>query len=234
MNEIKKSNSSKHSNLSKTKNNSTSKTVGKFHLNYKTPTQKMAWGAFDLHDVIFLSGPAGVGKSHLAVCYAIHEILQKNKSRIIITRPIVESGESLGYLPGDLHEKVTPYMAPMYDCMRRIVGEEGPQRDMINASLEVCPLAYMRGRTFDNAICIFDEAQNANMLQLKMFLTRFGENSKVIITGDPRQSDISGNCAFSEVMSKLESVQGISVINFGTDCIVRHPLVGKIIEKLEE
>lgn len=219
---------------SKSPSSNGSKSRGKFHIDYKNPAQKMAWAAFDLHDVIFLSGPAGVGKSHLAMAYAIYEVLQKKKSRIILTRPIVESGESLGFLPGDFHEKVNPYMAPMYDCVRRIVGTEGVQRDMVNAALEVCPLAYMRGRTFDDAVCIFDEAQNANLLQLKMFLTRFGENSKVIITGDPKQSDIKDSDAFTHVMHRLESVQGIGIVRFSSDSIVRHPLVGKILKQLEE
>lgn len=220
--------------MTRSQKTKSSKPRGKFHIDYKNPSQKMAWAAFDLHDVIFLSGPAGVGKSHLAMAFAIYEMLQKNKNRIVLTRPIVESGESLGFLPGDFYEKVNPYMAPMYDCIRRIVGLEGPQRDIINNSLEVCPLAYMRGRSFDDAVCIFDEAQNASMSQLKMFLTRFGENSKVIITGDPKQSDIGGDSAFSDVMQRLESVQGVAVIRFGPDSIVRHPLVGRILDRLEE
>ena len=218
----------------KKRRRSSTRNGNKFHIEHKNPAQKMAWSALELHDVVFLSGPAGVGKSHLAIAYAIHEVLQGKKSRIVLTRPIVESGESLGYLPGDFYEKVNPYMAPLYDCIRRIVGTEGPQRDKINAAMEVCPLAYMRGRTFDDAVCIFDEAQNGTMLQIKMFLSRFGENSKIIVTGDPKQSDLFTNSAFSEVMQRLEPVQGISVIRFSHDSIVRHPLVGKMLERLEE
>jgi phosphate starvation-inducible PhoH-like protein len=121
----------------------------------------------------------------------------------------------------------------MYDCVDKMVGREGSWRDKIDQSIEVAPIAYMRGRTFDDAICIFDEAQNASLLQLKLFLTRFGENSKIIITGDPSQSDLAGKVALVDVMHKLRDVPGVGVVEFKSNSIVRHPLVGKIIEKLE-
>jgi len=212
--------------------------TGRFHIEFKNPAQKMAWAGFQQHDILFLCGPAGVGKSYLAIAFAINEVLQGNKKRIILTRPIVESGESLGYLPGDFQEKVNPYMMPLYDCIKKLVGDNNPQRDLVNASIEVAPLAYMRGRTFDDAICIFDEAQNASMMQLRLFMTRFGENSKLIINGDPTQSDLhwpkGQKIALTEAMEKLESVPGIGTIKFKADGIVRHPLIAKVIECLGE
>jgi len=203
-----------------------------FHLEFLNSAQKMAWSAFEQHEVLFLLGPAGSGKSHLATAFGISEVLSKKKRRIILTRPIVESGESLGFLPGTFDEKVNPYMLPLYDCIGKLVGWEGPEREKIDRALEVAPLAYMRGRTFDDAVCIFDEAQNATFMQLKLFLTRFGENSKIIVTGDPTQSDLHGNVALSSVVEKLKPEPGIGVIEFNNSNIVRHPLVGRILERL--
>jgi phosphate starvation-inducible PhoH-like protein len=205
-----------------------------FHLEFKNEAQSLAWAAFQQHDVLFLIGPAGTGKSHLASAFAIEQVLNKEKKKIVLTRPIVESGESLGFLPGEFEEKVKPYMMPLFDCMDKMVGKEGPWRDQINQAVEVAPTAYMRGRTFDDAICIFDEAQNASMLQLKLFLTRFGENSKIIITGDPNQSDLGGKVALVEVMHRLKDVNGIGIVEFKNNSIVRHPLIGTIIDRLGE
>jgi phosphate starvation-inducible PhoH-like protein len=208
---------------------------GRFHIEFKNATQKLAWAGFQQNDILFLCGPAGVGKSYLAIAFAINEVLQKNKKRIILTRPIVESGESLGYLPGDFHEKVNPYMMPLYDCIKKLVGDNNPQRDIINAAIEVAPLAYLRGRTFDDAVCILDESQNCSMMQMKLFLTRFGEDSKIIITGDPTQSDLGGaQVALSDVIYRLENVPGIGIVKFDNESIVRHPLVGKILDRLGE
>jgi phosphate starvation-inducible PhoH-like protein len=204
-----------------------------FHIEYKNDAQGLAYAAFKQHDVLFLVGPAGTGKSFLACAFACEQVLRKEKKKIVITRPIVEAGESLGYLPGEFEEKVGPYMMPMYDCIEKLVGREGPWRDKIDQALEVCPLAYMRGRTFDDAVCIFDEAQNATMMQLKLFLTRFGENSKIVITGDPTQSDLGGEVALTNAMHRLSNVSGIGVCQFKANSIVRHPLVAKIIENLE-
>lgn len=206
---------------------------GHFHIEFKNDVQSLAWATFKQHDVLFLIGPAGTGKSFLACAFAIEQILNKERKKIVLTRPIVESGESLGFLPGEFEEKVHPYMMPMYDCMDKLVGREGPWRDRVNQAVEVAPIAYMRGRTFDDAVCIFDEAQNASMLQLKLFLTRFGQNSKIIITGDPTQSDLVGEVALMKVMNKLSGVPGVGVVEFKAGSIVRHPLIGKIIEKLE-
>jgi phosphate starvation-inducible PhoH-like protein len=212
-----------------------SKGQGRFHIEFKNSIQKLAWAGFQQHDVLFLTGPAGTGKTFLATAFAINEVLQKNKKRIILTRPIVESGESLGYLPGDFQEKVNPYMMPLYDSIKKLVGEDNPQRDVITAASEVAPLAYLRGRTFDNSVCILDEAQNCSLMQLKLFLTRFGEDSKIIITGDPTQSDLGGTtCALSDVIYRLENVPGVGIVKFENDSIVRHPLIGKILDRLGE
>jgi phosphate starvation-inducible PhoH-like protein len=144
----------------------------------------------------------------------------------------VEAGESLGFLPGDFHEKVNPYMLPLYDSIEKLVGKTGPQRDAVMQSLEVAPIAYMRGRTFDNAVCIFDEAQNATFMQLKLFLTRFGENSKIIVTGDLSQSDIGKASGLAEVISRVSGLSGISVVEFSPSSVVRHRLVAAMLEKL--
>ena len=207
----------------------------KFHLEFLHPSQKMAWSGFQQHDVLFLIGPAGCGKTHLATAFAINEVLQRRKDKIVLTRPIVEAGESLGYLPGDLQEKVNPYMMPLYDCMKKLGGDNPAQKEIINAAVEVAPLAYMRGRTFDDSVCIFDEAQNATKAQLKLFLTRFGKNSKVIITGDPFQSDLNlPDVPLVDVMRRLETLPGIGIVVFKKDAIVRHSLVSSILERLEE
>lgn len=206
----------------------------KFHLEFLNPSQTLAWQTFQTNDILFLTGTAGTGKTFLSISFAIQEILKKNKSRIILTRPIVEAGESLGYLPGTFFEKVNPYMMPLYDSIYKLVGDHNEQRDIINASIEVAPLAYLRGRTFDDAICIFDEAQNATLMQFKLFLTRMGQNSKIIVTGDPSQSDLKGPVALLEVMKKLESIKGIGIVNFKNDSVVRHPLVAKIVDVLGE
>lgn len=217
----------------KTATRKAAQTGGNFHIEFKNNAQGLAWAAFKQHDVLFLVGPAGTGKSFLACAFACEQILAKERHRIILTRPIVEAGESLGYLPGEFENKVLPYMMPMYDCIDKLVGREGPWRDKVNHAMEVCPIAYMRGRTFDDAVCIFDEAQNASMSQLKLFLTRFGENSKIIITGDPTQSDLGGDVALTNVMHRLSGVEGVGVVQFKNNSILRHNLVGKILDRLE-
>lgn len=215
-----------------TSSGKSSNSGGNFYIDFKNTAQKMAWAAFQQHDVLFLLGPAGVGKSYLSCAFAIEQVLAKQKKKIVLTRPIVEAGETLGYLPGEFQDKVHPYMMPMYDCIDRLVS--GPKNELINERVELAPIAYMRGRTFHDSVCIFDEAQNASYMQLKLFLTRFGENSKVIVTGDPNQSDLPGNKVdLMEVVNKLRGVEGIGIVEFGSDSIVRHPLVSKIVDKLE-
>lgn len=214
----------------------------KFHFEPKNGIQKLAMANFMENDILFLTGPAGVGKSFLACAFAINAVLQGEKKKIILTRPIVESGEKLGFLPGDFQEKVNPYMMPLYDCMDKLLGKDNPQREIIDKAVEIAPLAYLRGRTFDNAVCILDEAQNTSLMQMKLFLTRLGENSTMIITGDPSQSDLLSNnkysndtyVALSDIVSRLAKVPGIGIVQFKSDSIVRHPLVAKIVDELGE
>lgn len=206
-----------------------------FHLEFLTPAQKLAWGAFDQHDILFLLGAAGTGKSHLGCAFAISEILAKRKQKIVITRPTIEAGGvGLGYLPGTADEKLHPYMLPLFDCMDRCLGPFSPQREAIAKSVEIAPLQFMRGRTFHDSVCILDEAQNCNFGEIKLFLTRFGQNSKVIITGDPMQSDLRPqDRALMKIVDKLSTLKGVGIIQFKSNSIVRHPLIASILEKLE-
>lgn len=209
------------------------KVTSKFHMEFLNSWQKLAWAAFQQHDVNLLVGSAGTGKTYLSMAFAIHDILQRSKKKIIITRPIVEAGESLGFLPGDYEEKVSPYMMPLFDCMKKLIPERGPQSDVVREAIEIAPIAYMRGRTFDDSVCIFDEAQNATLEQLKMFLSRFGKNSKIIITGDPNQSDLSSKPPLFDLLARLDAVEGVAIVRFPNEAIVRHPLIATILEKLE-
>jgi phosphate starvation-inducible PhoH-like protein len=209
------------------------KTTKKFHLELLNSSQKLAYQAFQQHDVTFLSGPAGTGKTTLAICFAIQEILIGTKDKIILTRPIVEAGESLGYLPGDLLEKVDPYMRPFTDALHKMLGKDTDQRIKVDACIEVVPLAFMRGRSIGDAICILDEAQNTTFNQLKLFLTRFEETSKLIIAGDPEQSDLGlSPVPLVTVLNRLENVKGIGMVQFNKNDIMRHPLVTNILESL--
>ena len=205
----------------------------KFHVEFMNVSQEMAYAAFTQHDILFMLGPAGTAKTHLSMAFAISEILQKNRKKIIMVRPIVEAGESLGFLPGTLGEKVDPYLLPLMDCLEKLVGVGTPHREIVNRTLQYAPLAYMRGRTFDDAVCILDEAQNATSKQLKLFLTRLGSNTKMIINGDLKQSDLR-EVALGGIVDRLQSISGIGVIKFNKDAIVRHKLVSAIVEALEE
>lgn len=186
-------------------------------------------------DLVFATGSAGSGKTYLAVVFAVNMLKKGLIQKIILTRPAVEAGESLGFLPGDLKEKVDPYLRPLYDALYDMLGVETTNSLIEKQVLEIAPLAYMRGRTLENAIIILDEAQNATIEQLKMFLTRLGFNSKMIITGDCSQIDLphvhkSGLRITSTMLADLKEV---GVIDFTVYDVVRHPLVGKIIEKFE-
>jgi phosphate starvation-inducible PhoH-like protein len=203
----------------------------------RTKSQHEALKIIEQNDISFLIGSAGSGKTFLAMAYAINQILSGQKTKIVLTRPIVEAGEKLGFLPGTFGEKVNPYMQPLYDAMDALLGKYTAARDVINKSVVLAPLCYMRGRTFNDSICVFDEAQNATYTQLKLFLTRFGENSKVIVTGDPEQSDLydfheHNYCALVEVYEKIQKIQGIGAIKFANSDVVRHPLIGKILNEL--
>lgn len=203
----------------------------------RTKAQEKAVETMAANDITFLLGSAGSGKTFLAMAYAINSVLSRKAEQIVLTRPIVEAGEKLGYLPGTFGEKVNPYMQPLYDTMDLLLGKQSAKREIINKSVVLAPLCYMRGRTFNNAICIFDEAQNANYAQLKLFLSRFGQNTKVIVTGDPEQSDlyIKENpeyVALRDITNKLKGVSGIGVHTFAHADVVRHPLVAQILRRL--
>ena len=196
-------------------------------------SQQLAYSAFQQHDILFLTGVAGTAKTHLSMAFAISEVLQRNKKHIVLTRPVVEAGESLGYLPGDFAEKINPYLMPLTECMRHMIGEGSPQREIIDKAIKIEPIAYMRGRTFNDSVCILDEAQNATKKQIKLFLTRMGKNTKMIVNGDVKQSDL-WNVELIDVITRLETVPGIAVVKFGNDSIVRHPLVSAILDRLED
>jgi len=197
----------------------------------KTDLQASAMEVCATSDVTFLLGPAGCGKTHIAMAAALTALASpKSKiTKIVITRPIVEAGESLGHLPGEIMEKVHPYMRPIYDCVNRIV--KGGDR-VIDNYVEVAPLAYMRGTTFNSCIAILDEAQNCTMFQMRMFLSRLGADAKLIITGDPDQSDIGKKSALTAAVDKLHNVDGIGVVRFSDQHNVRHRLVSQILAKL--
>tara|TARA_B110000196_G_C21118796_1_gene652000 strand:- start:457 stop:1071 length:615 start_codon:yes stop_codon:yes gene_type:complete len=184
------------------------------------------------NDVAFCIGPAGTGKTFLAVVFAIAALEQHQVDRIILSRPAVEAGESLGFLPGDLKDKVDPYLAPLYDSLRMVFTESKLNQLLEQKIIEVVPLAYMRGRTMDSAYMILDEAQNATVMQMKMFLTRLGIRSKAIITGDVTQIDLQkrSDSGLVQVASILQDVEGIGFTLLDKTDVVRHPLVMKIIQ----
>ncbi|MCV3295778.1 PhoH family protein [Oenococcus kitaharae] len=188
------------------------------------------------NEITFGIGPAGTGKTYLAVVMAISSLKKGDVDRIIITRPAVEAGESLGFLPGDLKEKVDPYLRPIYDAMDAIIGSEQSSRLLERGIVEVAPLAYMRGRTLDNAFIILDEAQNTTPAQMKMFLTRLGFNSRMLINGDISQIDLpkgSKQSGLIQARRILEGVKSIGMVEFTHDDVVRHPLVGLIVDAYE-
>ena len=205
----------------------------KIEIELRTASQERAWQSMDNDLMTFLLGSAGSGKTFLAMAYAINAVLSRRISKIVLTRPIVEAGEKLGFLPGTFGEKVNPYMQPLYDVMEIMVGKSGPQREIVNKAVVLAPLCYMRGRTFNDAICIFDEAQNATYQQLKLFLSRFGQNAQMVITGDPDQSDLfRDNIPLMDVVKRLQNVSKIGAIRFEHSDVVRHPLVAEILKKL--
>lgn len=202
-------------------------------ISLKNESQKLAWAALEDNLVTFLLGSAGSGKTFLAMAYAINAVLNKQAEKIVLTRPIVEAGEKLGYLPGTFNEKVNPYMQPLYDAMEALVGKQSGKRELINKSVVLAPLCYMRGRTFTNSICVFDEAQNATYTQLKLFLTRFGEGSRMIVTGDPKQSDLPFSPPpLNDVVPRLQDAPDIAVVKFANCDVVRHPIVATMLDRL--
>ena len=205
----------------------------KFYL--RTRGQKALYDAFRTHDITIVTGPAGTGKTFLAVVFAC-DMLRKGKCRkIIVTRPVVEAGESLGFLPGDLKEKVDPYLRPIYDSFDAIFGNGSVERLMEKGVIEIAPLAYMRGRTLNDAIVILDEAQNTTGMQMKMFLTRMGFNSRMIITGDVTQIDLPSHksSGLKKAIQIVKGIEEIAVVEMHREDVVRHPVVQKIIEAYE-
>ena len=201
----------------------------------KTIGQRLYINAMNRNDLVFGIGPAGTGKTFLAVVYAAKQLRKGNVKRIVLTRPAVEAGESLGFLPGDLKEKVDPYLRPLYDGLNTVLGREQSARFIERGIIEIAPLAYMRGRTLDDAFVILDEAQNTTHAQMKMFLTRLGFGSKMVVTGDPTQVDLPKGIksGLKEATKKLSDVKGISILKLDQSDVVRHPLVSKIIDKYE-
>ncbi|EHM69378.1 PhoH family protein [Staphylococcus epidermidis VCU071] len=201
----------------------------------KTMGQRIYINAMKRNDLVFGIGPAGTGKTFLAVVYAAKQLRKGSVKRIVLTRPAVEAGESLGFLPGDLKEKVDPYLRPLYDGLNTVLGREQTQRLIERGVIEIAPLAYMRGRTLDDAFVILDEAQNTTHAQMKMFLTRLGFGSKMVVTGDQTQIDLPKGVksGLKEAVKKLSGVSGISIMKMDQSDVVRHPLVSKIINRYE-
>lgn len=202
----------------------------------KTRNQKRLVEVCETSDIVFAIGPAGTGKTYTAVAIAVRALKNKLVKKIVLTRPAVEAGESLGFLPGDLKEKVDPYLRPLYDALDDMLPMDKLQFFMDNRVIEIAPLAFMRGRTLDNAYIILDEAQNATPLQLKMFLTRLGPSAKCIITGDLSQIDLPGHqkSGLKQAMDILDGVEGISVIALNAEDVVRHRLVKEIIRAYDK
>ncbi len=201
----------------------------------KTLNQKLYIKSLEDNDIVFAIGPAGTGKTFLGVMFALKYLKSFKVRRIVLVRPIVEAGEKLGFLPGDLKEKIDPYLIPIYDALNDAIGKEQVEKLIERGTIEVAPLAYMRGRTLDNAIIILDEAQNATLTQMKMFLTRLGFGSKMIVTGDLSQIDLPNKSVSGmvEAIDLLNDIEGIKMIKFQRDDVMRHPLVFKIIERYD-
>jgi phosphate starvation-inducible protein PhoH and related proteins len=202
----------------------------------RSATQIPYMEALARDEIIFALGPAGTGKTYLAVAQAVAMLITGAVDRLILSRPAVEAGERLGFLPGDMKEKVDPYLRPIYDALHDTLPVEQVERRIASGEIEIAPLAFMRGRTLADAFIILDEAQNTTPAQMKMFLTRFGMNSRMVICGDPRQVDIPGGASYSglnDAVQRLEGVNGITTIRFNSSDVVRHPLVGKIVDAYE-
>jgi len=216
---------------------SSSKTlqVGKRSVTPKTLNQKLYIEAIEKYDMVFGIGPAGTGKTYLAVSMAVRALLDKRVSRIVLTRPAVEAGERLGFLPGTLQEKIDPYLKPLYDALYDMLEAERVDRHLERGVIEIAPIAFMRGRTLNDAFVILDEAQNTTPEQMKMFLTRIGYNSKAVITGDVTQVDLplGKMSGLIEARNVVSGIEGISFIHFNERDVVRHPLVQRIVRAYE-
>jgi len=212
------------------------RTFGKKSVAPKSLNQRRYVDAIEKHDMVFGIGPSGTGKTYLAVAMAVDALLTKEVSRIILARPAVEAGERLGYLPGTLQEKVNPYLRPLYDALYDVLDPDRVERYLEKSIIEIAPIAFMRGRTLNDAFVILDEAQNTTSEQMKMFLTRLGFNSKAVVTGDITQIDLPNDrrCGLLEAMEVVGRVPGISFVYFTERDVVRHSLVQRIIRAYEE
>lgn len=201
----------------------------------RSPMQAEYVRALDKSDLVFGLGPAGTGKTYLAVAVAVTHLLQGKVDRIILSRPAVEAGERLGYLPGDLQDKIDPYLRPLYDALHDMMPGDQVSRRMANGEIEVAPLAFMRGRTLSHAFTILDEAQNTSAMQMKMFLTRLGEGSRMAVTGDMSQIDLPSGTrsGLGDALEVLEGVKGVSTVRFGDADVVRHSLVARVVRAYE-
>jgi len=214
---------------------SATKTSGKRQVVPKSVTQKKYLDAIEQHDIVFGIGPAGTGKTYLAMAQAVSFLLAKRVSRIVLARPAVEAGEKLGFLPGDLQEKVNPYLRPLYDALYDMIEMERAERLLERGTIEVAPIAFMRGRTLNDAFVILDEAQNTTSEQMKMFLTRLGFGSKAVITGDVTQIDLptGRTSGLNEAMKVCGHIDGIAFVHFDDKDVVRHALVQQIVKAYE-
>ncbi|WP_420144957.1 PhoH family protein [Sphingobium sp.] len=201
----------------------------------RSATQVAYMEALNRNDIIFALGPAGTGKTYLAVAQAVSQLITGSVDRLILSRPAVEAGEKLGFLPGDMKEKVDPYLRPIYDALHDTLPAEQVERRIASGEIEIAPLAFMRGRTLANAFIVLDEAQNTTIAQMKMFLTRFGEGSRMVICGDPKQVDLPqpGISGLADAVARLDGVEGIAMVPFGIGDVVRHPVVGRIVQAYE-
>jgi phosphate starvation-inducible protein PhoH and related proteins len=202
----------------------------------RSATQIRYMEALAQYDIIFALGPAGTGKTYVAVAQAVSQLITGSVDRLVLSRPAVEAGERLGFLPGDMKDKVDPYLRPLYDALYDCLPAEQVERRIASGEIEIAPIAFMRGRTLANAFVILDEAQNTTPAQMKMFLTRFGENSRMVVCGDPMQTDLPGgtlSSGLNDAVGKLEGIEGIGTIRFGRGDVVRHPIVGRIVEAYE-
>jgi phosphate starvation-inducible PhoH-like protein len=210
--------------------------VGKRQISPKSPTQRRYLDAIESYDLVFGVGPAGTGKTYLAMAQGVSALLAKRVSRIILARPAVEAGEKLGFLPGDLQEKVNPYLRPLYDALHDMLDADRVERLLERGVIEVAPLAFMRGRTLNEAFVILDEAQNTTSEQMKMFLTRLGYGSKAVVTGDVTQIDLPPGrvSGLVEALRVVSSIEAISTVHFDERDVVRHPLVQQIVKAYEQ
>ncbi|HEX8443308.1 MAG TPA: PhoH family protein [Allosphingosinicella sp.] len=201
----------------------------------RSKTQALYMEALGRDEMIFALGPAGTGKTYLAVAQAVQQLIGGSVDRLILSRPAVEAGERLGFLPGDMKEKVDPYLRPLYDALYDMLPTEQVERRIASGEIEIAPIAFMRGRTLGDAFIILDEAQNTTPQQMKMFLTRFGMRSRMVICGDPKQVDLPnpGMSGLADAVTKLEGIPKIATVRFSSADVVRHPLVGRIVDAYE-